>query len=172
MTLRGSILNEADVVAATLSSSGKQQFLDHILQEELDFDTAIVDEAAQTTEPSTLIPLRYGCRSLVLVGDPRQLPATVLSPRAERAGLGRSLRRRRSRGGDAYCAIPDAPRYTGVPIRNILSRSFIYAIVRLPCYICLSCYVYFIYLCYLAGFTFLCVRTTVFCNPYIVILIK
>jgi senataxin len=91
MTLRGSILNEADVVAATLSSSGKQQFLDHILQEELDFDTAIVDEAAQTTEPSTLIPLRYGCRSLVLVGDPRQLPATVLSPRAERAGLGRSL---------------------------------------------------------------------------------
>ena len=28
---------------------------------------------------------------MVLVGDPRQLPATVLSPRAERAGLGRSL---------------------------------------------------------------------------------
>ena len=103
----------ADVVAATLSSSGKQQFLDHILLEDLAFDTAIIDEAAQTTEPSTLIPLRYvmtrkytrgtdfnvlsllyfpliplcryGCRSLVLVGDPRQLPATVLSPRYVRA---------------------------------------------------------------------------------------
>jgi AAA domain len=91
MSIRGTILSEADLVAATLSSSGKQQFLDHILLEDLAFDTAIIDEAAQTTEPSTLIPLRYGCRSLVLVGDPRQLPATVLSPRAERAGLGRSL---------------------------------------------------------------------------------
>ena len=50
----------ADLVAATLSSSGKQQFLDHILLEDLAFDTAIIDEAAQTTEPSTLIPLRCG----------------------------------------------------------------------------------------------------------------
>jgi senataxin len=90
-SIRAAILNEADIVASTLSSSGKQQFLDHILREQLTFDTAIVDEAAQTTEPSTLIPLRYGCRCLMLVGDPRQLPATVLSPRAEQAGLGRSL---------------------------------------------------------------------------------
>jgi senataxin len=34
---------------------------------------------------------RYGCRRLVLVGDPRQLPATILSPSAEAAGLGMSL---------------------------------------------------------------------------------
>lgn len=55
------------------------------------FDTVILDEAAQATEPSSLIPLRYGCRKLVLVGDPRQLPATCLSKRANDAGLGRSL---------------------------------------------------------------------------------
>lgn len=55
------------------------------------FDTVIVDESAQATEPSTLIPLRFGCRKLVLVGDPRQLPATVLDKRAASAGLGVSL---------------------------------------------------------------------------------
>ena len=61
------------------------------MKDELRFETIIVDEAAQATEPSTLIPLRYGCRRLVLVGDPRQLPATVLSPTAQKAGLGVSL---------------------------------------------------------------------------------
>ncbi len=44
-------------------------------------------------EPSALIPLQLlaaGGR-VVLVGDPQQLPATVLSRAAERAGLGLSL---------------------------------------------------------------------------------
>ena len=31
---------------------------------------------------STLIPLKYGCRRLILVGDPKQLPATVFSETA------------------------------------------------------------------------------------------
>ncbi len=56
--------------------SGKQIFLDHIIRDNLRFESAIIDEAAQATEPSTLIPLRYGCTRLVLVGDPRQLPGT------------------------------------------------------------------------------------------------
>ena len=40
-----------------------------------------------------LIPLQLLAREgrLVLVGDPQQLPATVLSRAAERAGLGTSL---------------------------------------------------------------------------------
>ena len=39
----------------------------------------IVDEACQSVEPGTLIPLTASnsCRSLVLLGDPCQLPATV-----------------------------------------------------------------------------------------------
>ena len=39
----------------------------------------IVDEACQSVEPATLIPLMASnsCRSLVLLGDPCQLPATV-----------------------------------------------------------------------------------------------
>jgi hypothetical protein len=41
----------------------------------------IVDEACQSVEPATLIPLTSSnsCRSLVLLGDPCQLPATVKS---------------------------------------------------------------------------------------------
>jgi senataxin len=89
--LRQQILLEADIVGATLSGSGRKQFLDLALQHDVTFDTAIIDEAAQATEPSCLIPLRLGCRRLVLVGDPRQLPATVLSNAAAHAGLGRSL---------------------------------------------------------------------------------
>lgn len=89
--LRLSLLYAADVVGGTLSSSGKQHFLDYIVKENVLFHTTIIDEAAQTTEPASLIPLRFGCRRLVLVGDPRQLPATVLSRAADRALLGRSL---------------------------------------------------------------------------------
>jgi superfamily I DNA and/or RNA helicase len=89
--IRTSLLLEANVVGTTLSSSGKQHFLDYIIKENVFFTTTIIDEAAQTTEPSTLIPLRFGCRRLVLVGDPRQLPATVLSRKADKFGLGRSL---------------------------------------------------------------------------------
>jgi superfamily I DNA and/or RNA helicase len=89
--LRVKILKEADVVGATLSSSGRSSFMDTIIQENLTFPTVIIDEAGQTTEPATLLPLRFGCRKLILVGDPRQLPPTVLSRSAERAGLNRSL---------------------------------------------------------------------------------
>lgn len=41
----------------------------------------IVDEACQSVEPATLIPVTASnsCRSLVLLGDPCQLPATVKS---------------------------------------------------------------------------------------------
>lgn len=33
------------------------------------FDTVIIDEAAQAVEISTLIPLKYGCRRLIMIGD-------------------------------------------------------------------------------------------------------
>ena len=67
---------------------GGQTFLDHISAEDTNFEVCIIDEAGQSTEPSTLIPLRYGCKRLVLVGDPRQLPPTVLSDAANQCGLG------------------------------------------------------------------------------------
>lgn len=55
------------------------------------FEAVIIDEAAQAVELDTLIPLRYGCRNCILVGDPLQLPATVISRRAVDLGYSRSL---------------------------------------------------------------------------------
>lgn len=39
----------------------------------------MIDEACQATEVSTLIPLLLNPQKCVLIGDPKQLPATVIS---------------------------------------------------------------------------------------------
>ncbi|KAG7117158.1 Helicase SEN1 like protein [Verticillium longisporum] len=57
----------------------------------VDFETVIIDEAAQCVELSALIPLKYGCTKCILVGDPKQLPPTVLSQSAARFGYDQSL---------------------------------------------------------------------------------
>lgn len=42
-------------------------------------DVCIIDEATQCNEPTCLIPLQFGVKSLILVGDTKQLPSTVVS---------------------------------------------------------------------------------------------
>lgn len=88
------ILQESQIVCATLSVCGSKELISILSQNgrmqaagggeqsALSFDTVIIDEASQGVELSTLIPLKLGCRRLILVGDPKQLPATVLSRRA------------------------------------------------------------------------------------------
>jgi hypothetical protein len=41
------------------------------------FDTVIIDEASQQTEPASLVPLVKGCQKAILVGDHVQLGATI-----------------------------------------------------------------------------------------------
>ena len=55
------------------------------------FRTVLIDEATQSVEPASLVPLLYGCEQLVLVGDQKQLPPTVTSRDAEKGGLALSL---------------------------------------------------------------------------------
>lgn len=50
------------------------------------FDTLVVDEASQALVPALLLGVHAAAR-IVLAGDHRQLPPTVLSPRAAREGL-------------------------------------------------------------------------------------
>ena len=69
------IIDGAHIVCATLSGSGHDMFRGL----KIDFETVIIDEAAQSIELSALIPLKYGCSKCVMVGDPKQLPPTVLS---------------------------------------------------------------------------------------------
>lgn len=55
------------------------------------FDTVIVDEAAQATETSTLIPMTLGASRCILIGDPNQLPATVMSSGVACVSYGQSM---------------------------------------------------------------------------------
>jgi len=66
------VIREADVVCATLVGCDDRRLRG------VEFDVAVVDEAAQALPPATLIPMRRASR-LVLCGDPCQLPPTVKS---------------------------------------------------------------------------------------------
>ncbi|KAK3012179.1 hypothetical protein RJ639_010874 [Escallonia herrerae] len=105
-SVRASIMDEAVIVFSTLSFSGSALFS----KVNRTFDVVIIDEAAQAVdiviysteslsqkvEPATLVPLANGCKQ---VGDPVQLPATVISSVAEKFGYGMSLFKRFQRAG-------------------------------------------------------------------------
>ncbi len=81
------ILDDAKIVCATLTG------LDSQLLGQRRFDLAVLDEACQSTEPASWLPLLRADR-LVLAGDHCQLPPTVLSPQAAEDGLAVSLMER------------------------------------------------------------------------------
>ena len=118
LQLRHQVLEDADVVCCTLSSSGSPPLLETVLNggavnnvssgvigpttdvagrrdgisaAPFCFDVVIIDEAAQAVEPSALIPLKYNPKVLIMVGDACQLRATVLSKEAVKFNFGRSL---------------------------------------------------------------------------------
>jgi predicted DNA helicase len=70
------ILEEAEVVLCTNSSAALE------LLKNFKFDTAVIDEATQTTIPSILIPI-CKAKKFILAGDHKQLPPTVLSEKAK-----------------------------------------------------------------------------------------
>eukprot|EP00434_Breviolum_minutum_P032058 symbB.v1.2.028350.t1/scaffold2996.1/size65695/5 len=80
-------LRAARVVVATCTGSG------HELLSSVAFRWLLIDEATQATEPAALIPIcrSSGAQQLVLLGDPQQLPPTVLSAQAIRWGLSTTL---------------------------------------------------------------------------------
>ncbi|CAN7069552.1 hypothetical protein IGI04_041942 [Brassica rapa subsp. trilocularis] len=94
-SIRTSILDEAAIVFATLSFSGSPL----LAKSNRGFDVVIIDEAAQAVEPATLIPLATRCKQVFLVGDPKQLPATVISTVAQDAGYGTSMFERLQKAG-------------------------------------------------------------------------
>ena len=55
------------------------------------FPTVFVDEAAQALVLDALQLLRFNPKMCVLIGDPRQLPATIVSAQAQRYGYANSL---------------------------------------------------------------------------------
>ncbi|KAK9455857.1 SEN1 N terminal-domain-containing protein [Dipodascopsis uninucleata] len=81
------LLTSAEVICATLSGAGHEL----LTGLSMTFDTVIIDEAAQCVELSALIPLKYGAKKCAMVGDPNQLPPTVLSPTASKYKYEQSL---------------------------------------------------------------------------------
>ncbi|OAY84452.1 putative ATP-dependent helicase C29A10.10c [Ananas comosus] len=93
--LEATFANEAEIVFTTVSSSGRKLFsrLTH------GFDMVVIDEAAQASEVAVLPPLSLGAARCVLVGDPQQLPATVISKAAGTLLYSRSLFERFQQAG-------------------------------------------------------------------------
>jgi len=89
--LVGDILDHSDVVCATTTG------LDSELLGKRRFDVAVIDEAAQSTEPGCWIPLLRSDR-LILAGDHCQLPPTILSHEALKLGFSTSLMERLMEG--------------------------------------------------------------------------
>uniref|UniRef100_A0A8C2Y7V8 Senataxin n=1 Tax=Coturnix japonica TaxID=93934 RepID=A0A8C2Y7V8_COTJA len=92
------IIMQSDIICCTLSTSGGGLLESACWRQGLDpFCCVIVDEAGQSCEVETLIPLIHRCNKLVLVGDPRQLPPTIKSVKAQEYGYGQSLMARLQR---------------------------------------------------------------------------
>ena len=78
------ILDRAAIVCATAAGA------DASILGDRRFDLVVLDEATQAPDPIALVPLGRG-RRVVMAGDPRQLPPTVIDVDAAREGLGRTL---------------------------------------------------------------------------------
>jgi len=112
-------LDDASIVFSTLSYAGAAPFA-RIARP---FDAVIVDESTQATEPSNLVPLLQGCKQLFLVGDPSQLPATVISQTAHQKGLSSSMFERFRHAGYP-CDLLSEQHRMHPEIRRFPSREF------------------------------------------------
>ncbi|MBN2796087.1 MAG: IGHMBP2 family helicase [Clostridia bacterium] len=78
------LLMKHPLIATTNSTAGS------MILDAMHFDWAIIDEAAQASMPSALIPISKANR-FVLIGDHYQLPPVVLNEEAKELGLDQSL---------------------------------------------------------------------------------
>lgn len=78
------VLEKAQVVTSTLVGAN------HFTIRQMSFHTTIIDEAGQALEPACWIPI-VKSQKLVLAGDHCQLPPTVKSEEAAKAGLSTTL---------------------------------------------------------------------------------
>lgn len=85
--INSQLFSEARVIACTLVGSNS-----HIMEGQK-FGTLFIDEAAQALEAACWIPIKR-CSRVILAGDHCQLPPTVKSFAAMRAGLGKTLMER------------------------------------------------------------------------------
>lgn len=118
------MLQQSQLIFCTLCTSGGK-FLQKSLPR---IDALIIDEAGQAVEPEVLIPLYYHPAKCLQVGDNKQLPPTILSPRnveikydysmmsrlIDRVGVHSQMLEIQYRMHPAICAWPSQQYYDGL----------------------------------------------------------
>jgi len=83
--LEQTILQESRIVCCTCSTAGDGRL------SSISFRNVFIDEAAQSIEPDTLIPLTFGAQKVLLAGDHKQLGPVIKCDLVKAAGLDRVL---------------------------------------------------------------------------------
>ena len=129
------LLDTSNIIFSTLTSSSVG-----IMKNTHNIDELFVDEAAAATEAEVVIPLHLHPKRMLVVGDPKQLPASIQSRRAATFGLDKSVldRLMYARGEDhvmldtqyrmnpAICSFPSHQFYDGNLIdgENVRASSY------------------------------------------------
>lgn len=79
------LLDAADVICCTCVGAGDPRL------SRIKFNSILIDESMQSTEPECMVPVVLGARQLILVGDHCQLGPVVMCKKAAKAGLSQSL---------------------------------------------------------------------------------
>jgi len=79
------LLKAADVICCTCVGAGDPRL------SKFKFQSVLIDESMQATEPECMVPVVLGSKQLILVGDHCQLGPVVMCKEAARAGLSQSL---------------------------------------------------------------------------------
>ena len=93
-------LNNSDIIFCTLASAGCSAMKSTSL-----IDNLIIDEAGACSEAECIIPFILKPKRLMLIGDPKQLPPTVMSKRGVRMGFDISMLERMMGLGYEYALL-------------------------------------------------------------------
>jgi len=79
------LLDTADVICCTCIAAGDPRL------SKMQFNTVLIDESMQSTEPECMVPVVMGSNQVILVGDHCQLGPVVMCKPAAKAGYSQSL---------------------------------------------------------------------------------
>ncbi|XP_050299365.1 uncharacterized protein LOC126738062 isoform X2 [Anthonomus grandis grandis] len=85
------VIKKCNIICTTLNSCINGRLIDCVNKGIIEFTCCIIDEATQCHEPESLLPTILGIDKFVLVGDPQQLNATIMSNDAVKLGFQNSL---------------------------------------------------------------------------------
>ena len=98
------VLASADIICCTCISAGSSKLSG------MKFESLLIDESCQSTEPECLVAIVHGVRRMILVGDQCQLGPVIMCKEAAAGGLRQSLFERMIRLGVTPCRLEEQHR--------------------------------------------------------------